>query len=490
MKKITLISYVLLAGCLLLTGGCKDDALNSEAEIIISFKVTNEAGKVYNGVIGSDNTITLKVSPYLDAAVELAAATPSFFLSRGATVTPDPSEVQDFAQAGGVKYTVTAEDGSTKREYTVTWGISDKLPAGSGFSYAEIGTKKSFPELGYPGMVQGYDHGYSPIEYGDLMMYHAYCGNYIVLLSRAYVFANPASPHCIKVVDKTTLASAGVSLNLGSITIANLKMISSDYKGHCVGVVVSGSSTEFFYWTTPTAAPVSVGSIGVNMAPFSTESDMSSNFQVAGDITANAWITAYAAHNPNGEHYRIKVTGGQLASNYSTVRTGYSSGDCTWFQMISPLDDSDSPNFVIGDTEGSGNTANSIKGYVNSYAGSTIAVMPGLWQNILQAWWVGTGFATARTGGHRPVVSGMVINGKSYIAVTSGSAWWHAAAVLESDMKTLAHENLNITAGSISCGWSYGSWADWYWDEEESAGYLAFWFGRLGLYTYKLTCYE
>jgi hypothetical protein len=37
---------------------------------------------------------------------------------------------------------------------------------------------------------------------------------------------------------------------------------------------------------------------------------------------------------------------------------------------------------------------------------------------------------------------------------------------------------------------SYGSWADWYWDEEETAAYLSIWFGRIGLYTYKLTCFE
>ena len=464
---------------------CKEDALNSEAEMLYSFKVTNEAGKEYNGVIGNDNTVTLKVSPYLDAAAELAVAVPSFYLSKGATVSPDPAIPQNFAQEGGVKYVVTAEDGATRREYTVTWGLSDKMPYGSGFSYAEIGTVKNFVELGYPGEVLNFNLSDNK-EYGDLILYHAYCGDYIVLLSRNYVLANAASPHGIKVVDKITLNPAG-TLNLGSIAVAGLKMITSDYKGHCVGAVVTGGQTEFFYWTTPTAAPVSVGSIGVDMAAMSSADDHSSNFQVAGDITGNAWITALAPHSATGDHYRIKVTGGQLASSYSTIRTGYSSSDCNWFQMISPLDDSDEPRFVVGDGEGSGN--GSVKVYINLFAGGTTAIMPGDLLTRLQGWWVSTGAALTRVGGRCPVVAGMVINGKSYVALANGTDWWHVTAVLETDLSTLAHENLNI-AESVTRAWSYGAWIDWYWNEEDSEAYLAVWFGRLGLRTYKLTCFE
>ena len=157
--------------------------------------------------------------------------------------------------------------------------------------------------------------------------------------------------------------------------------------------------------------------------------------------------------------------------------------------MISPLDDSDQPSFVVGDAEGTANAANSVHCYVNSYAGSTLNVMPALWQNTLQTWWVGTGFTVARSGGRAPVVSALPINGKTYVVVTSGTAWWHAAAVLSSDLQTLAHENLNIAYG-INRAWSFGAWVDWYWDEENEEAYLAVWFGRLGLYTYKMTCFE
>lgn len=483
MKKIYLkiLASAFVLGMLFVA--CEKEDLFNEAEIITSFKVTGKSGTIFNASIGGDSII-IKVSPYLDAATELDSVVPVFYLSKGATVSPDPTIPQNFAQEGGVKYIVTSQDRNTQHEYVVTWGDSDRLPYGEGFSYAEIGTAKYFPELGYPGEVRNFGFSDSK-QFGDLQMYHAYCGDYIVLLSRAYVASDPASPHCIKVVDKTTLNETS-SFNLGTIPVANLKMITSDYKGRCVGMVTSETGTEFFYWRNPTDEPKSIGTIAENMAPMS---DLSNNFQVAGDITGNAWITALAPRGAEGRHYRIGVSNGRLASDYSIIKTGYASDDSNGFQMISPLDDSDTPSFVVADTEGTPNAANSIHCYVNSYAGSTNYTMPPLWQSTLQNWWVGTGFALSRTGGRAPIASALVINGKSYVVVTSGTAWWHAAAVLTPDLQTLAHENLNL-AESVSRSWSFGGWADWYWDEEAKEGYLSIWFGRLGMYTYKMTCFE
>ena len=483
MKKIYLQLFAtLFLGCILFVG-CNDEKLNNEANIIISFKVTGTSGKVFNSSI-EDNAVTIKISPYLDVNEELKGAVPVFYLSRGATVSPDPSIAQDFTQEGGVKYTVTSEDKKHTNEYVVSWGNSDYLPTGEGFSYAEIGTAKDFTQLGYPGERGNFNFSDSKL-YGDLQMYHAYCGDYIVLLSRGYISADANSPYAVKVVDKTTLEDAG-SFNLGSISVSDLKMITSDYTGKCVGAVVKNNETEFFYWIKPTDTPKSIGKLAINMA---SSSDLSNNFQVAGDISVNAWITALAPRGPKGEHYRVKVTNGQLAPSYSIVETGYSSSDSNGFQMISPLDDSDNPSFVVGDTEGTANAANSVHCYINSFAGSTTSVMPPLWQSTLQTWWVGTGFAVARTGGRCPIVSALVINGKSYVVVTSGTSWWHSAAVLTPDLQTLAHENLNI-AFSVNRAWSFGAWSDWYWDEENKEAHLSVWFGRIGLYTYKMTCFE
>jgi hypothetical protein len=485
MKIYNIIIYsAITLALMIIFSACEDESLGSEAAIINSFSVIGTDNSVLRASINDDYTITIKVSPFIDEEVVLESAVPKFYLSKGATVSPDPSLPQNFAQEGGVKYTVTSEDKKNERDYIVTWGVSDQLPYGEGFSYAEITTQKDFTELGFPGELRNFGFADSKL-YGDLNLYHAYCGEYIVLLSRAYINSDASSPHGIKVLDKASL-NESQQLNLGTISPTDLKIITSDYKGNLIGAVTKDNITEFYYWTTPSDTPVSVGSASTNMTP---TSDGSANIQVAGDITGDAWITAMAPRGSKGEHFRIKVSNGQLASNYSIVETGYASDDSSGFQMISPLDDSDQPNFIVGDTEGAPSTANSNHAYVNTFSGSTVSVMPGLWQNTLQAWWVGTGFSTARTGGRSPFVSALPINGKTYVVVTSGTAWWHSAAVLSKDLQKLAHENLNI-AYSVSRGWSYGSWADWYWDEDEKEAYLAVWFSRLGLYTYKLTCFE
>lgn len=463
---------------------CKKDDASKDTDLLHSFSVVGKDAAFFRATINDDNTVTIKVSPYLDAEEMLSEAVPTFYLAKGATVSPDPSVPQNFAQAGGVNYTITAEDGVSQRTYNVSWGISDHLAEGEGFSYAEIGASKFFPALGYPGEVENFGFADSKL-YGDLHVIPAYSGDYIVLLSRAYIEDDPGSPHAVKVFDKSTLAPAG-NLNLGPIQLVDLKLIASDYRGNMVGMVVVNNKTEFFVWSSPTDAPKSIGTIDVNMAPMS---DGGANFQVAGDVSMDAWITAAAPRSNSGEHYRVKVTSGSLAASYSIIKTGHSSTDGAGFQMISPINAGDEPAFVVGDTDGAPGTANSIKAYINSFAGSSISVMPGYWQNILQTWWIGTGFSTSRYGGRAPFVSSLVVNGKSYVAVTSGSAWWHAAAVLSSDLQSLAHENLNI-AVPMNRGWSFGSYADWYYDEDKKEAYLAFWFGREGLRTYKLTCFE
>jgi len=479
------VNMVLLLISVAVTSACKkSESISSEASVLHSFSVKGKDDAFFKATINDDNTITIKVSPYIDAEEALKEAKATFYLAKGATVSPDPSIAQNFASSDGITYTITAEDGVTKKSYLVKWGISDLLADGLGFSYAEIGTAKDFPELGYPGEFGNFGFSDSKL-FGDLIVHPAYCGNHIVLLSRAYIDADPNSVHAIKVFDKLTLQATG-TLNLGSIARQDLKLITSDYRGNLVGMVVSNDQTEFFTWSDVSNAPKSIGKVNVNMAPIT---DGASNFHVAGNVLENAWITALAPRVANGEHYRIKITNGQLANDYSKIVTGHSSTDCSGFQMIAPLNDSDQPNYIVGDTEGAAGTANSIKVYQKSFAGSTINVMPGLWQNILQAWWVGTGFSTSRYGGRSPFVSALVINGKSYTAVTSGTGWWHAAAILSSDLQTLAHENLNIAA-SVNRGWSYGSALDWYYNEETKEAYLAVWMGRLGLKTYKLTCFE
>ena len=92
MKKLNLIFLLgIIMSCILSLTSCKDESLSEklghEAKIMISFKVKGTSGTVFNSSIGDDNTITIKVSPYLDAVEELKSAIPTFYLSKGSTVT-------------------------------------------------------------------------------------------------------------------------------------------------------------------------------------------------------------------------------------------------------------------------------------------------------------------------------------------------------------------------------------------------------------------
>jgi hypothetical protein len=162
--------------------------------------------------------------------------------------------------------------------------------------------------------------------------------------------------------------------------------------------------------------------------------------------------------------------------------------------MISPLDDSASPSFVVGTTDvkwgdDSARPDFSTRMYIVSNEGETTDEIPHYWSNILTEWWANTGFALRRPAGRSPVVSALPINGKTYITVTTGTDWWYVAAVLSSDLQTLTHKDLNIQQDvAASRGWSYGEWVDWYYDDDKKEAHLAVWFDRHGLFTYKLTC--
>jgi hypothetical protein len=71
---------------------------------ILSFKVGEVEWSIRDSIISRD---------YGDAKPDISL-TPDITLSPGATVTPAPSEAQNFYTAEGVRYTVTAENGSTK----------------------------------------------------------------------------------------------------------------------------------------------------------------------------------------------------------------------------------------------------------------------------------------------------------------------------------------------------------------------------------------
>lgn len=489
-----------------------------DADIIISFSVKNANGDIIEGEIGKD-TVFLKVNPYVDAKEYLKGCTPTFFISNGATVEPAADLKQDFGVDGGFVYTVTSKDGKVVHKYVVTYKNSEHLPYGSGFSYCEItdgvnadygidadgntsGGFTSFTDLGWPGTRMLYykeDGSEYPSElYGDLDCYIGYCGKYIVAQSRIYCEMNDAQ-NATKVIDKVKLTPEG-KLNLGGIGVTDLMMVSNDWYGRLVAVVDNGATSDLYYWKDPFQAPVKLGTAPVDLAPSKVASeDASNNFQVVGDITKDACITAQAGHNDDGDHYLLTIAGGALQPGYDIISTGYASNDNAQYQTISLITDTvpiDKPNYLVGDTEGEYSMSpqnHMVKIWLSTWEGDYFGepATP-FYQGLLQGWWVGNGCSLARMGNRRPYLASMLINGKNYILFAGGTAWWGGSAVFENDpeINTLAHENTNIACYTGTINWSYGQTGAWYWDKEECAGYYAVWFGRAGLITRKLTCFE
>ena len=520
MKRITKITAILSVFAALATVSCRKDENKPEkkqyeADIVISFTAKNPAGIVFQGEIGKD-TVWLKINPYLDPEQELKGCVPTFFISSGAPVVPDASEPQDFGVKGGVKYTVTSFDGEKVHEYIVTWKNSDKKPYGEGFSYCEVtdgvnadngtipdgpmGGVTPFNTLGWEGERMDY---YLPDGsgekdsklYGDLDCYLGYCGKHIVLFSRRYAIEGDVD-NSTQVVHRDKLTPEG-KLNLGSIDVRNIQTVAGDWYGSLLAVVDKGDVNELYRWTDPYEAPELIGTTTVDITPFVGDSeDCGNNVQVAGDLTTDAYITAQAPRSADGEHYLLTVSGGKLSSDVTVLSTGYDSSDTGGWQMISLATDKvpcEEPDYILCDNQGEPGANHGNQIYINTFDGLTVGeVANPLLQNNLQTWWVGNGPSLLRVGAHRPYMSSMLINGKQYALFVGGSMWWQAMAVLEYDydLSTLAHENANIAAFTGTVGWSYGGLGAWYWDKEEEAGYVAAWWGRAGLITRKLTCYE
>lgn len=436
----------------------------------------------------SGDTIYIKVNPLYDATTELDSVVPKFCLSKGASVTPDPSLAQNFAKEGGVTYTVTSENGKATRSYVVTYGPTDAVPFGQGFTYASQTEVVKFPDLGFPGQADNFSQS-DPRLYGDVNGYIAFCGHdHVVLVARQY--SNPIGAYtadlsqALKVYNYPSLTPAG-DLNLGSIKKQDLAVVTSDWNGVMVGIVTPAGATEsdIYYWTSPSAAPVLVKHLSYN-ATLAT--DGSAYIQVAGDIKGDANITCAARRSAAGEHHHIRLEGGNVVSD-NVISSGYDSSDSGGFQMISFMTSENKIKYVVGDNEGGTATNNAVKIYVNDQRG-TRGVMPALYPSQWQ-WWVGTGQSLSRMGAKRPYVSALPINGKVYVMMLNGTGWWWGNCLLNEDLQTVSHAATKESI-PVNAGWSFGATGDMYWDAATKTAHWVTWMDRSGIVTCKMTCYE
>lgn len=496
------LNKIILSTCLVAAGfglpACNDDDMFVEAgkEAIIlggddlcCLKVVGNSGVTWRSVM-EGNVITVEINPDLDPVEELSDVVPIFFVSKGATVSPDPSTPQNLAAEGGVKYTVTSEDGKTSNTYTVTYSSTAVPEYGNGFTRGSLVVEKKFPELGYPGTQGVYDGVSDSRQYGDLNGYVAYCGHeHIVLIARQYTapaFENPAlavpdADLGLRVYSTKDLSYVG-KLTLGSFDMKDLMAITSDMSGVMVGAVRNGDNTDLYYWTAYNTNPTLLGSISGTLC---VTKDGASYLSIMGNIMEEANITGNAARSKEGNHYMIHVENGQITDT-QIITTGVRADDGNGFQMISPIQSTLNSSYILGDVEGTGN--GSIKVFAKTYKGTTKVTMPMVLQNDWQQWWVQTGSNIARTGGRRPYVGGMLINGKHYAMLMNGTGWWwHNDIAVLDDLRSRV---VGTTwAYSTNVAWSFGGCGDWYWDGERGEGHVVYYTDRYGVAIFRLTCF-
>ena len=122
---LSFISALGLASCI------QDEPLNSECDIEMATVVTDNAEALFYSatqavkeVPSADTTIVFNLrEEFLDKShpewESLKNMAVNFKLTPGATITPENGSAHDFTQEGGVRYTITSEDGAWHRNYHV-----------------------------------------------------------------------------------------------------------------------------------------------------------------------------------------------------------------------------------------------------------------------------------------------------------------------------------------------------------------------------------
>lgn len=390
---------------------------------------------------------------------------------------------------------------------------------GEAFSSADIVAAKSIKDLGWPNnstYTRNPDAYYlepnQPVDInqGDIMGMPAFCGHdNIVVFARAYAL-NGQPDKAFRVLDPYTLEAKG-ELNLGSINPAEIVAVASDWEGNMIAAVgrkVTGKS-DIFVWTSPDEKPELIGSTHTSIEVSEDNDNAASYINVAGDLTGDAVIAFGGPRDADGTHYKYKVSGGKLNSDYKVIKTGYSSEDQYKFQMISYFGIDDADPYLVGDCHVSNRSdtfEDEVGVYLNNPDGSPRAYAEyynpaynGWEQDNGDSWWQRTGQTMKREGGRRPTVHAMHINDRDYAFWTTGSIDRVRTLITDRYFSEYYTDYgcfwcFGKTTGAMTgsaYSWQrdgYGPMADWYFDEKTQHGFIALWVDRVGLIMFEISC--
>lgn len=144
MKKTTLLLTAIAASATL-TSCFKDEPLNAECDIEQAYVHVDDPLTVF--AQASDTLVSVlsnktDISFLVNSNVDLSQMAPQFTLTPGATVSPASGTPMDYNGQQKHTYTVTSEDGSWKRTYTVDFRPIDQSELPTKYSFEEYETFK------------------------------------------------------------------------------------------------------------------------------------------------------------------------------------------------------------------------------------------------------------------------------------------------------------------------------------------------------------
>lgn len=300
---------------------------------IISFTLNTP---LMNGVIDHDSKIISLIS-----VDDLGPSTASVILSPHATISPDPSSINDYSQ--DVVFTVTAHDGTTKAHYTVKKMVPPKINYGfRPGSQTEIWASDLSVRYG---ITNGANKNHTL----------AAIGNHLILSvgTEQHYFNNTTG-------ERIGLIAGSMNLNGGAIT--------SDKAGNMLLCNNVTKGNVFNIWTTNsvTKAPELLYTMTYNIGK---GARLGAKISVQGDITKDAIITVptWAWANPpaHNEFLRWVVKDGVIGEPEAVVATNIVNWNSGNTDVVYSKADINSTYFITN-YGGAGNKLNAVDGATNS----------------------------------------------------------------------------------------------------------------------------
>lgn len=288
-------------------------------------------GETIEGFVYEDDKV-VEVAYMPDQLAGLANATAEVTISEKATISPDPTAAADYTVEGGVVFTVTAEDGEHKAEYTVV------LKEAEFNVKCQLVWEKTFGDLGV-----------SAASFGQANV--GFSGNNFVTRN-------------LEVLDLTG-AKVG-TLNVEGVAGAGTEgfgfsCMTNDHAGHLVAsIALTAEGTPAPNSDSASQSKIYVWKNGWDNAPElfyeALDGNVSLYMSAGGDLTGDGIVNVISpGRNVTTMFHTFYTTAGAEGYQWAAFNTQYVSNDGNWGQMVSPASGKISGDFVICDSQGNNN---------------------------------------------------------------------------------------------------------------------------------------